>query len=85
MEGRPIRVKKSMRQQKNPDRVDVASGTTDAEIENMTSAFHNLSMPRSLKVSNDVLQPLIHWSSTLTSNIQQRHKAGANYNMRTHE
>ena len=34
-------------------------------------------MPRSLKVSSDVLQPLIYWSSTLTSDIQQRHKAGA--------
>ena len=39
VEGRPIRVKKSMRQQKYPDRVDAASGTTDAEIENMTFAL----------------------------------------------
>ena len=38
VEGRPIRVKKSMQQQKYPDRVDVASGTTDADIENMTFA-----------------------------------------------
>ena len=39
VEGRPIGVKKkSMRQQKYPDRVDVASGTTDADIENMTFA-----------------------------------------------
>ena len=30
--------KTSMRQQKYPDRVDVGSGTTDAEIENMTLA-----------------------------------------------
>lgn len=36
--GRPIRVKKSMQQQKYPDRVDIASRTTDADIENMTFA-----------------------------------------------
>ena len=38
VEGRPIRVKKSMQQQKYPDRVDIASQTTDADIENMTFA-----------------------------------------------
>ena len=74
-EGRfAIRVKKDMRQQKYLDRLDVASRGTDAEITFPSQLKYG---EEPLKVCSDVLQPLTHWSSTLTRDMQQRHKAGA--------